>query len=175
MREFLRVTNLTKTRREEGEAEGAPPLFFVNIASKGLKVSVSCLESAFTGDCVSVASTGVTGEARIKEFRLVSGMLAAGARGVLDGEGSESREGKQKVGNLREGEGDGVRVEPNMKHFTMVSYHLSIVFVVTQKVIRTGRDGFEGEWRKSRGLRELAGLRRFGETVEMCGKGERVH
>jgi hypothetical protein len=29
---------------------------------------------------------------------------------------------------------------------------------------------FEWEWWKSRGLRELAGLRRFCETVEMCGK-----
>lgn len=28
----------------------------------------------------------------------------------------------------------------------------------------------EGEWRKSRGLRELAGVGRFGEAVEICGK-----
>jgi hypothetical protein len=120
LREFLRVTN--RTRREEGEGERAPPLFFADIASKGLKTPVSCLESVFTGDCVSVASTGVTGGARIEEFRFASGMLAAGARGVLDPEGLESKEGKQKAGNLREGEGDRVGVEPNMIHFTTVSY-----------------------------------------------------
>lgn len=33
-----------------------------------------------------------------------------------------------------------------------------------------GRPGFEGERRKSKGLRELAGLRRFDEPVEICGK-----
>ena len=33
-----------------------------------------------------------------------------------------------------------------------------------------GRRRFEGGWWKSRGLRELRGLRQFGETVEMCGK-----
>jgi hypothetical protein len=37
-------------------------------------------------------------------------------------------------------------------------------------LIRTVRRGFERERRKSRGYKELAGLRRFGETVEMCGK-----
>jgi len=38
-------------------------------------------------------------------------------------------------------------------------------------VIRMGRGrGLDEEWWKSKGLRELAGLRRFGETVEMCGK-----
>lgn len=57
-----------------------------------------------------------------------------------------------------------------MKDCTRLSYWLSIVLLFTQKVIRTGRGGWEGEWRKWRGLRELAGLRRFGEAVEMCGK-----
>ena len=41
---------------------------------------------------------------------------------------------------------------------------------IVEKVMRRGRRGFEGEWRKPRGLRELAGLRGFGETVEMRGK-----
>ena len=51
-------------------------------------------------------------------------------------------------------------------------YQLSIIFVVTQKVIRTGRGGFERKWRKFRGLRELAGLRRFDETVECVEKSK---
>ncbi len=35
-----------------------PPAFFVSVASKGLSVSVSGLESTLTGDCVSVDSKG---------------------------------------------------------------------------------------------------------------------
>jgi hypothetical protein len=35
-----------------------------------------------------------------------------------------------------------------------------------------GRRGFERERRKSRGLKELMGVRRFGETVEKCGKAD---
>jgi hypothetical protein len=71
---------------------------------------------------------------------------------------------------MREGEGDEVVVEPNMRDCSMDGYQLSIVILFTEWMIRTGRGGFEGEWRKSRGLKELAGLRRLGETVEMCGK-----
>lgn len=58
----------------------------------------------------------------------------------------------------------------SMEHGSRVSYWLSIVFLFTQKLIRTGRRGWEGEWRKSRGLRELAGLEPVGETVEICGQ-----
>ena len=61
-------------------------------------------------------------------------------------------------------------VEPNMRDHSMDGYQLSIDILFTEYTIRTARCGFEGEWRKSRGLRELGGLRRFGETVEMCGK-----
>jgi hypothetical protein len=77
LREFLRATKRVKARRAEEDTEAAPPLLFVSVASKGLRFSVSCLESVFTGDCVSVASTGVTGGAKLEEFRLGSGVLAA--------------------------------------------------------------------------------------------------
>jgi hypothetical protein len=132
LREFLRASKRVKARRAEEDTEAAPPLFFVSVASKGLTFCVSCLESVFTGGCVSVASTGVTGEAKIEQFRLGSGVLAAEARLVLDAEGSESKEGKHEGGKSREGEGDAGRDEPNMKHFTMDGYQLSIVFLFTQ-------------------------------------------
>ena len=80
----------------------------------------------------------------------------------------------------RSGEGDGAVGEgspsdllgASMEHGSRVSYWLSTAFLFTQKIIRTGRGGWEGEWRKSRSLRELAGLRRIGKAVEMCGKGD---
>jgi hypothetical protein len=37
-------------------------------------------------------------------------------------------------------------------------------------LIRMERREFEREYRKSKDCKELAGLRRIGETVEMCGK-----
>lgn len=62
------------------------------------------------------------------------------------------------------------RLRVNMGYGRRVSYQLSLIFLVTQKVIRTARHGFGGEWRKSRGLRGLAGSGQFSGTVEMCGK-----
>ncbi|MGB7280935.1 MAG: hypothetical protein WBE13_01635 [Candidatus Acidiferrum sp.] len=151
LRAFLRVAHCGRRRCEKGEAGGAPPLFFVSVASKGLRFPVSCLESAFTGDCVSVASTRVTGGAKSEEFRLGLGMLAAGARGVLDAEGSEFKEGKQKRGKWREGEEDGVRVEPSIKYFTMDSYSLSIVFLFTCMSFERGG----GDWKEGGGSGEV--------------------
>ena len=60
LREFLRVTNRARTRREEGEEEVTPPLFFVSVASKRIMFLVSCLESAPAGKVASVVFEGVT-------------------------------------------------------------------------------------------------------------------
>ena len=60
LREFLRVTNRARTRREEGEEEVAPPLFFVSVASKRLIFLLSSLESAPAGKLASVAFEGIT-------------------------------------------------------------------------------------------------------------------
>ncbi len=68
------------------------------------------------------------------------------------------------------GEGDVVVNEPNIKYYSTSSYQLSIECLFTELVIRTGRRGFELWRRKSRDLRELETLRRFGETVGICGK-----
>jgi hypothetical protein len=53
------------------------------------------------------------------------------------------------------GESERTFSEPNIKYYSMDSYQLSIEMLFTEKVIRMGRGGFEWEWRKSRGLREL--------------------
>ena len=55
------------------------------------------------------------------------------------------------------GESEGMFSEPNMKYYSIDSYHLSIEMLFTEEVIRTGRGRFKWEWRKSRGLRELGG------------------
>jgi len=45
--------------------------------------------------------------------------------------------------------------DPNIKYCSTDSNQLSIEMLFTEEVIRTGRSGFEWEWRKSRGLMEL--------------------
>jgi hypothetical protein len=52
------------------------PRFFVNVASKGFRISVSGLESTLMGGCASVASKGVA----TTDLRLPQGDGAAGRR-----------------------------------------------------------------------------------------------
>ena len=55
----------------------------------------------------------------------------------------------------RVGESERTFSESNTKHCSTDGNQLSIEMLFTEEVIRTGRGGFEWEWRKSRGLREL--------------------
>jgi len=63
--------------------------------------------------------------------------------------------GRKKGWRSSVGESERTFSEPNIKYYSIDSYHLSIEMLFTEEVIRTGMGGFEWECRKSRGLREL--------------------
>jgi hypothetical protein len=75
------------------------PLFFVSVASKGVRISVRPLFAALAGSSISVAAEGLTGWAAAKRIRVWDGKISSVWEGPTDWRRWRSRyTGKDSMG-----------------------------------------------------------------------------